>query len=65
MVTKLLFWGSVLSMFLGVNAREGDLFFFFGTFFFMSATGFFFRGRENKAGKRPGAEALPSPDEPS
>ena len=65
MMTKALFWGSIFFVYLGANAREGHLFFFFGIYLFMSAMGLFFRNREAKAGKPTPIETLPSTSEPS
>jgi hypothetical protein len=48
MMLKLLFGGSVLFFYLGVSAREGNLFYFFGTYLLISTIGLFFRRREAK-----------------
>lgn len=65
MVTKLLFWGSMLFIFLGFNAREGHLFFFFGIYLLMSAIGLFFRKREGKLRKQAAVEPLPVTSPPA
>ena len=65
MMTKLLFWGSILFIFLGFNAREGNLYFFFGCYLLMSAIGLFFRQKENKAGQKAAVEALPATNPPA
>ena len=59
MMTKLLFWGSILFIFLGFNAREGCLFFFFGIYLLIGAVGLFFRKREGKTGAQTAVESLP------
>lgn len=64
-MTKLLFWGSMLFIFMGVNAREGNLFFFFGIYLLMSAIGLFFRKRETKGGKQKPVEPLPVNNPPA
>lgn len=64
-MTKLLFWGSMLFIFMGFNALEGNLFFFFGIYLLMSAIGLFFRKREGKGHKREAVESLPVTNPPA
>ena len=65
MMTKLLFWGSMLCFYLGFNAREGNLLYFFAIYSLMAAIGLFFRKRESKMGKPEPVEALPTTETPS
>ena len=65
MLTKLLFWGSMLFIFLGFNALEGNLYFFFGIFLLMSAIGRFFHHRETKGGRKKAVEPLPATNPPA
>lgn len=64
-MVKLFFWGSMLFFYLGFNAREGHLFFFFATYSLMAAIGLFFRNNESKKGKPAAVEALPTTQAPS
>ena len=64
-MTKLFFWGSMIFFYLGFNAREGNLFYFFAIYSLMVAIGLFFRKREAKKGKPAVAEALPATQTPS
>ena len=41
MKTKLLFWGGVLFLALGLNAKDGTLFYFFSVHLFMLNIGMF------------------------
>jgi hypothetical protein len=42
MKTKLLFWSAVLFLALGLNTKDGTLFYFFSVHFFMLFIGVFF-----------------------
>ena len=55
----------MLFFYLGFNAREGNLFYFFAIYSLMVAVGLFFRKRESKMGKPAPVEALPSTETPS
>ena len=59
-MNKLLFWGSMMFFYLGFNAREGNLYYFFAIYLLMGAIGLFFRRRDLKNGKSEAAEALPT-----
>jgi hypothetical protein len=48
MKTKLLFWGAVLFLVLGLNAKDGMLFYFFSIHQFMLFVGVLLRKRESK-----------------
>jgi hypothetical protein len=48
MKTKLLFWGAVLFLVLGLNAKDGTLFYFFSIHQFMLFVGVLLRQRESK-----------------
>jgi hypothetical protein len=52
MKTKLLFWGAILFTVLGFNAPEGNLYFFFGSYFLLPAVGRFCMIRESKRVRR-------------
>ena len=65
MMVKLLFWGSIPFFYLGFNAREGNLFFFFAIYLLMGAIGLFCRKREARKGKPDPAKALPATQLPS
>jgi len=65
MPAKILFWGSTLFILIGFKAREGHLFFFFGVYMLMSATGLFFRCREAREKKKTAAESLPTVNSPT
>jgi hypothetical protein len=65
MMVKLLFWGSIIFFYLGFNAREGNLLYFFSIYSLMTAIGLFFRKRDYKKGKPAPAEALPPTETPS
>ena len=41
MKTKLLFWGGIIFLTLGSNAKDGTLFYFFSVHFFMLFIGMF------------------------
>jgi hypothetical protein len=59
MTMKLLFWGSVLFFYLGLNAPEGNLFYFVAIYLLVSAIGLYCRRRESKMGKPETVNAPP------
>ena len=59
MKTKILFWGAVLFLALGVNTKEGTLFYFFSVHLFMLYIGVFFHKISYTPRSDTNAEPLP------
>jgi hypothetical protein len=62
MKTKLLFWGAILFLALGLSTKEGMLFYFFAIHLFMLFIGAFLHQHEYKP--QPQEAVKPPPDSP-
>ncbi len=63
MKTKLLFWSAIISLFLGINTRDGAVFYFFSIHLSMLFIGVFLHKHTSKIQPDETVESLPeAPD---